>query len=29
MKLLKDHDRPVKREDTVILDPGTFLAVAP
>jgi hypothetical protein len=29
MKLLKDHDRPVKREDAVILDPGTFLAVAP
>jgi hypothetical protein len=29
MKLLKDHDKPVKPEDAVILDPGTFLAVAP
>jgi len=28
MKLLKDHGRPLKDEDTVILDPGTFLAVA-
>jgi hypothetical protein len=28
MKLLKDHDRTVKPEDTVILDPSTFLAVA-
>lgn len=29
MKLLKDHDRAVKPEDTAILDPATFLAATP
>ena len=29
MKLLKDHDRPVKDEEPVVLDPSTFLAVVP
>jgi hypothetical protein len=29
MMLLKDHDRPVKPEDAAILDPSTFLTVAP
>jgi hypothetical protein len=29
IKLLKDDDRPVKPDDAVILDPTTFLAVAP
>jgi hypothetical protein len=28
MKLLKDHDREVKPEDVLILDPNTFLAMA-
>lgn len=27
MKILKDHDRQVKPEDAMILDPGTFLAM--
>jgi len=27
MKLLKDHCRPVKQEDAIVLDPSTFLAV--
>jgi hypothetical protein len=28
MKILKDNDRPVKPEDALILDPGTFLVMA-
>lgn len=29
MRLLKDHGRPVKPEDAVVLDASTYLAVAP